>query len=131
MSIPMHILPQDTSFSYLHNDDEIDLRELFATLWEGKIFIIAIASILTVGGLAYALLASQEWSAKAIVVEASPIEVEQLRQKLERMVTTTTTTTLIFLLYSQRKSCSQASFKLLIRLITRQVFLKKMVIYPP
>lgn len=73
-----------------NQDDEIDLRELFATLWEGKVFIIAIASILTVGGLAYALLAPQEWSAKAIVVEASPVEVEQLRQRLERMVVTTT-----------------------------------------
>ena len=73
-----------------NQDDEIDLRELFATLWEGKVFIIAIAGILTIGGLAYALLAPQEWSAKAIVVEASPVEVEQLRQKLERMVITTT-----------------------------------------
>ena len=73
-----------------NQDDEIDLRELFTTLWEGKVFIIAIAGILTIGGLAYALLAPQEWSAKAIVVEASPVEVEQLRQKLERMVITTT-----------------------------------------
>jgi uncharacterized protein involved in exopolysaccharide biosynthesis len=36
-------------------DDEIDLRELFATLWAGKWLIILITVIFAAGGVAYAL----------------------------------------------------------------------------
>ena len=36
-------------------DDEIDLRELFATLWAGKWLIIAITFVFAVAGVAYAL----------------------------------------------------------------------------
>ena len=36
-------------------DDEIDLRELFATLWRGKWIILLITAIFAAGGVAYAL----------------------------------------------------------------------------
>ena len=36
-------------------DDEIDLRELFATLWAGKWIILLITAIFAAGGVAYAL----------------------------------------------------------------------------
>ena len=36
-------------------DDEIDLRELFAVLWAGKLKIIAITAIFAVASVIYAL----------------------------------------------------------------------------
>ncbi|MBU0655932.1 MAG: O-antigen chain length regulator [Gammaproteobacteria bacterium] len=77
----------------LYQDDEIDLRELFNTLWEGKFLILAIAGTITAGGLAHALLAPQEWSAKAIVVEPLASDVAQLQQRLERIAITTSINT--------------------------------------
>ena len=37
------------------HDDEIDLRELFLTLWENKVFIIVFTAIVTFGSIIYAL----------------------------------------------------------------------------
>ena len=36
-------------------DDEIDLRQLFATLWGGKWLIMAFTVVFTTGGIAFAL----------------------------------------------------------------------------
>jgi uncharacterized protein involved in exopolysaccharide biosynthesis len=55
-------------------DDEIDLWELWDTIWSGRWLIIAITSIFTFGGVTYALLA-QEWY-KADVVLA-PADAKQ------------------------------------------------------
>lgn len=40
---------------FQYQDDEIDLRELIATLWAGKWLILAITFLFTVAGVAYAL----------------------------------------------------------------------------
>ncbi|WP_404363758.1 Wzz/FepE/Etk N-terminal domain-containing protein [Marinobacter sp.] len=48
-------------------DDEIDLRELFATLWRGKWIIIAITSIFAVAGVAYALSQPNIYQANALL----------------------------------------------------------------
>ncbi len=58
----------------LQYDDEIDLWELWDTIWSGRWLIIAITSVFTMGGVAYALLA-QEWY-KADVVMA-PADAKQ------------------------------------------------------
>jgi len=50
-------------------DDEIDLWELWETIWSGRWLIVAITGVFTLGGVTYALLA-QEWY-KADVVLAS------------------------------------------------------------
>lgn len=55
-------------------DDEIDLWELWDTVWSGRWLIIAITSVFTLGGITYALLA-QEWY-KADVVMA-PADAKQ------------------------------------------------------
>lgn len=72
-----------------YQDDEIDLRELFTTLWASKHLIFATTILFAIVGISYALLAPQVWSAKAVVVEPSTTQVEQLRLKLEQMTTTT------------------------------------------
>jgi LPS O-antigen subunit length determinant protein (WzzB/FepE family) len=52
-------------------EDEIDLRELLISLWKNRILILAITAIFCLAGIAYALLAPQQWSAKAVVVAPS------------------------------------------------------------
>lgn len=51
-------------------DDEIDLRELFATLWRGKWIIIATTFIFTVGGVFYALSKPNIYQANVLLAPA-------------------------------------------------------------
>jgi uncharacterized protein involved in exopolysaccharide biosynthesis len=56
--------PNPTQYSY---DDEIDLWELWETIWSGRWLIVAITSVFTLGGVTYALLA-QEWYKADVVL---------------------------------------------------------------
>lgn len=51
-------------------DDEIDLRELFATLWAGKWIIILITILFAAGGVAYALYKQDIYQANALLAPA-------------------------------------------------------------
>lgn len=51
----------------IYKDDEIDLVELFATLWNGKIKIIVITVIFLVVGILYTLIATSWYKASALV----------------------------------------------------------------
>ncbi len=48
-----------------NNDDEIDLFELFESLWQEKILIVLIAGVVTLLAVAYALAATPIYQAKA------------------------------------------------------------------
>jgi len=48
-------------------DDEIDLWELWETIWSGRWLIVAIAGVFTLGGVTYSLLA-QEWYKADVVL---------------------------------------------------------------
>lgn len=48
-------------------DDEIDLRELFATLWRGKWIIIAFSFVFAVGSVIYALSLPNIYKAEAVL----------------------------------------------------------------
>jgi len=48
-------------------DDEIDLWELWETIWSSRWLIVAIASVFTLGGVTYSLLA-QEWYKADVVL---------------------------------------------------------------
>ncbi|WP_375191692.1 Wzz/FepE/Etk N-terminal domain-containing protein [Marinobacter sp.] len=52
-------------------DDEIDLRELFATLWAGKWLIIAVTLVFAVAGVAYALFKPNIYQASVLLAPAS------------------------------------------------------------
>nr|WP_297399474.1 Wzz/FepE/Etk N-terminal domain-containing protein [uncultured Marinobacter sp.] len=52
-------------------DDEIDLRELFATLWAGKWLIIAITFVFAVAGVAYALYKPNIYQASVLLAPAN------------------------------------------------------------
>jgi uncharacterized protein involved in exopolysaccharide biosynthesis len=61
--------PNPPQYSY---DDEIDLWELWETIWSGRWLIVAITGVFTLSGVTYALLA-QEWY-KADVVLAPAVK---------------------------------------------------------
>ena len=50
-----------------YEEDEIDLRELFKTLWDNKIKIVLITTIITIAAIVYALTATKIYEAIAIV----------------------------------------------------------------
>lgn len=50
-------------------EDEIDLRELFAALWQGKWIIIACTLVCTVLAIVYALIAKEQWSSTAKIAQ--------------------------------------------------------------
>lgn len=62
-------LPQGWQAS---SGDESDLRELILVLWRQKVLILLITSVFAGAGIAYALLAPQQWSTKAVIVEPKP-----------------------------------------------------------
>ena len=51
-------------------DDEIDLWELWDTVWSGRWLIIAITALFAVSGVAYALLAQEWWRADVVLAPA-------------------------------------------------------------
>ncbi|MDF0748947.1 Wzz/FepE/Etk N-terminal domain-containing protein [Marinobacter sp. 71-i] len=51
-------------------DDEIDLRELFATLWAGKWIVILMTILFAAGGVAYALYKPDIYQANALLAPA-------------------------------------------------------------
>ncbi|WBM70517.1 ECA polysaccharide chain length modulation protein [Buttiauxella sp. WJP83] len=47
-------------------DNELDIRGLFRTLWQGKLWIVGVAVLFAAVALIYTFFAKQEWSANAI-----------------------------------------------------------------
>ncbi len=60
--------------------DESDLRELMLVLWRQKLLIMLVTLVFALGGIAYALLAPQQWSASAVVAEPKPEELTPMRK---------------------------------------------------
>ncbi|WP_229622932.1 Wzz/FepE/Etk N-terminal domain-containing protein [Vibrio parahaemolyticus] len=66
---PQHYLPYPPH-SQQSADDEIDLRELFAALWKGKLIIIATTFVFAVGAVLYALSLPNIYKADALLAPA-------------------------------------------------------------
>lgn len=91
--------PQQTNMPYPYpmtyqDNDEIDLIELFRTLWKQKAKIALVTAVTTIAAGIYAFTAEEVWTSKAVITapKASDMgEFYQLAQNLERnapMVTT-------------------------------------------
>ena len=52
-------------------EDEIDLRELFKTIWKNKKFIIIFTTIVTIFAIIYALVKTPIYEAK-VIIEPNP-----------------------------------------------------------
>ncbi|MFQ2441947.1 LPS O-antigen chain length determinant protein WzzB [Aeromonas caviae] len=63
---------------------EIDLRELIMVLWRQKALILLVTVLFAVAGVAYALLAPQQWSAKAVIAEPKQEDVLVLQNAAAR-----------------------------------------------
>ena len=56
---------------YAQADDEIDLRELFSAIWQGKWLIIAVTFVFAVGGVLYAKSLPDIYKSEALLAPAS------------------------------------------------------------
>ncbi len=53
------------------DDDVVDLSEFFGTLRKSRWLIAAITALCAVGGVAYALLATEWWRSDVVVVQTN------------------------------------------------------------
>lgn len=53
------------------SDDEIDLSELWQTIWSGRWLIVMITALFTLAGVAYALLAQEWYKAEVVLAPAN------------------------------------------------------------
>ena len=74
MSIEVNKYQQDSEFTSRLSDDEIDLRELFAVIWQGKWLIIAITTVFAVGAVFFAISQPNIYKSEALL---SPADSEQ------------------------------------------------------
>ncbi len=65
-------------------DDEIDLRELFRALWDGKFIVIVITMVFAFGAVIYALNAQEWWSSKAKISQPQPQDIAAYQQQVKQ-----------------------------------------------
>ena len=72
MSNEINKYTQDHQFAAASpQDDEIDLRELFSVIWQGKWLIIAITAIFAIGAVIFALMQPNTYKSEALLAPAS------------------------------------------------------------
>ncbi|MCH4293875.1 Wzz/FepE/Etk N-terminal domain-containing protein [Shewanella sp. 3B26] len=64
----------DAQFPQIAREDEIDLRELFSVIWQGKWLIIAITALFSIGSVIFAINQPNIYKADALL---APTEAEQ------------------------------------------------------
>ncbi|ENM5738584.1 LPS O-antigen chain length determinant protein WzzB [Vibrio mimicus] len=81
---PPHVQPpQYPNYAY-QVADEIDLKELFTALWQGKLLIIISALLFSVAAIGYALTAQEWWSTKATVSQPQLQNITAYQQAVKR-----------------------------------------------
>ncbi|NNN49142.1 Wzz/FepE/Etk N-terminal domain-containing protein [Vibrio sp. 2-2(8)] len=76
--------PPVPSYYQQSNNDEIDLRELFSVLWQGKRTILLCTVLFAVAAVIYALTAQQWWSAKATVTQPELSQIVTFQQQVKQ-----------------------------------------------
>jgi uncharacterized protein involved in exopolysaccharide biosynthesis len=77
MSIEVTKYQQDANFpstNQMESSDEIDLRELFSVIWQGKYLIIAITAVFAIGSVLFALSQPNIYKSEALL---APADAEQ------------------------------------------------------
>ncbi|MCL2919645.1 Wzz/FepE/Etk N-terminal domain-containing protein [Shewanella litorisediminis] len=64
-------LQVDAQFPQTTREDEIDLRELFSVIWQGKWLIIAITALFAIGSVIFAINQPNIYKAEALLAPAS------------------------------------------------------------
>lgn len=62
---------QDAKFPSAVQDDEIDLRELFAVIWQGKWLVIAITAVFAIGSVVFAIMQPNIYKSEALLAPAA------------------------------------------------------------
>lgn len=62
---------QDAKFPPAVQDDEIDLRELFSVIWQGKWLIIAITAVFAIGSVVFAIMQPNIYKSEALLAPAA------------------------------------------------------------
>ncbi|ACA85939.1 Wzz/FepE/Etk N-terminal domain-containing protein [Shewanella woodyi] len=62
---------KDARFPQTTSEDEIDLRELFKVIWQGKWLIIAITAVFAIGSVIFALSQPNVYKSEALLAPAS------------------------------------------------------------
>lgn len=65
-------------------NDEIDLRDLFKALWDGKLVIFAVTFFFAVGAVVYVLNVQEWWSSKAKVSQVQLQDVYAYQQQVKQ-----------------------------------------------
>lgn len=76
-----HSIP---SSSIQKSSDEIDLKELCAVLWSGKLTIVTSTFVVAMFAIIYALSAQQWWSSTAKIAEPQPQDMAAYRQQVKQ-----------------------------------------------
>lgn len=69
---------EQPSVSARHDDDEIDLRELFASLWAERMLILLVTLVVGACAAAYAFLATPYYEAKSVLRPAALKDLDEL-----------------------------------------------------
>lgn len=68
---------------YSSNDD-IDFREFFKALWDGKLLIILVTALFTATSMGFALVAQEWWSSKAKISAPQPQNIAAYQQQVRQ-----------------------------------------------
>lgn len=71
MSNEINKYQSDVTFPQQVADDEIDLRELFNVIWQGKWLIIAITAVFAIGSVVFAIMQPNIYKSEALLAPAS------------------------------------------------------------
>ncbi|ENM5762687.1 LPS O-antigen chain length determinant protein WzzB [Vibrio mimicus] len=81
---PSPVQPQQYPHYAYPANDEIDLKELFSALWQGKWLIMITTLLFSVAAIGYALTAQEWWSAKATVSQPQLQGIASYQQVVKR-----------------------------------------------
>ncbi|WP_373949490.1 LPS O-antigen chain length determinant protein WzzB [Vibrio pomeroyi] len=77
--------PFPTKSSMMHTDhNELDFRELFKALWDGKLVVILITALFSIASICFALLAQEWWSSSAKITKAQPQNIAAYQQQVRQ-----------------------------------------------
>lgn len=67
-----------------NSDNEIDLKEVFKALWNGKLLILLITALFSASGIGLAFLAQEWWSSNAKITEAQSQNLAAYQQQVKQ-----------------------------------------------
>ena len=67
-----------------HYDNEIDIKEVFLTLWDSKLTIVATSCVFILLGLAYSFIATEKWVTNARIAQPELSQYKELQSQVSQ-----------------------------------------------